>query len=475
MSSKGTAYIDRTPSSGGNRKTWTWSCWLKRTGVNSAQRLFSAGSSIGTNNDNLLSVLFESDNTLKIFSEVSASTVIDLRTTRVFTDTFGYYHIVIAFDTTQATAADRVKIYVNGTQETALSATTYPSLNLDTFVNHTVKHRIGYTGSSFDGIMSHMHFADGTAYAASTFGETDSTTGEWKLTLSPSFTLGTNGFTIFKNDNTITDQSTNSNDWTQANGSISATQDCPSNVFCTMNDTEFDFANADSDIGAGGTFVYPRANGNYTYAMSTLAMPKGNGKFYFEAKRIVYDTVEAAVGIVDAEFSSEIFYENRPIVTATNTTAIGRVLANSDGHSIISGTANSSYGLGSLADGDIVCMACDMENGAFYFRKNDGSWANSGDPTSGASKTGAIDISATSQWTSSSHWRVWCGDGATNHDRWAFNFGNGNFPSQSGSFGSQSYSTTAVSSAGTNASGIGIFEFDVPTGYTALCTKGLNE
>ena len=404
-------------------------------------------------------------------------------TTQVFRDVNAWYHFVFAFDTTQSTASDRIKWYVNGEQITAFDTASYPAQNIDLKIfegGQTNKYHIGslYASGSgsnfFDGCMSHVHFSDGQQLAPTVFGSTDSTTGEWKINTSPSFTLGNNGFTILKDGITITDQSSNSNNFSLGGGTLTNTEDSPSNVFCTMNPLNHDYANTDSDIYYGNTLVYPRDNTNYTYAMSTMAMPKGNGKFYFEAKFLTYDNIENAVGIVNMDYASEIFYENRPVASATNTTEIGRVLLNTNGRSIISGTENSSYGFGSWSNGDIICMACDMENGAFYFRKNDGSWANSGDPTSGASKTGAIDISSTSQWTSSSDWGVWCGSNESNHDRFAFNFGNGSFGNTSGYSANPTITSTAVSSAGTNASGIGIFEYDVPTGYTALSTKGLN-
>ena len=83
--------------------------------------------------------------------------------------------------------------------------------------------------------MSFVYFIDGTAYEASTFGSTDSDTGEWKINTSPTVTYGTNGFLILKNGNTITDQSTNSNDLTLGGGTLTATEDCPDDVFATMN------------------------------------------------------------------------------------------------------------------------------------------------------------------------------------------------------------------------------------------------
>ena len=470
-----TTYLQWQHTTAGNRNTWTMSMWVKLSKFGDEFPLFSSASD--AQNQDL--AFIQNDGTLRWWTYQSDAYAGQLKTNRVFRDVNAWYHLVFVFDSTNSTADDRMKIYVNGVQETSFATRANPNQNLNSLWNGTLWRNIGHDSSGgytdeFDGLMSHIHFVDGTALTASTFGSTDSTTGEWKINTAPSYTVGTKGFFILKDGNSVTDQSANSNNFTVAGGTLTKTEDNPSNVFCTMNSLNHDYANTNTDLGAGNTFVYPRDNGNYTYAMSTLAMPKGNGKFYFEAKYVQYDGVIAGVGIVNMDYASDIFYQNRQLMQHTTSTDIGRVLLNKAGYSIISGATNDAYGFGTWSNGDIICMACDMENGAFYFRKNGGSWANSGDPTSGSTKTGAIDISATSQWTSSSDWGIWCGDNEGNHDRFSFNFGNGNFPSQSGSFGSQTYSATAVSSAGSNASGIGIFEYDVPTGYTALSTKGLN-
>jgi len=470
-----TTYLQWQHTTAGNRNTWTMSMWVKLSKFGDEFPLFSSASD--AQNQDL--AFIQNDGTLRWWTYQSDAYAGQLKTNRVFRDVNAWYHLVFVFDSTNSTADDRMKIYVNGVQETSFATRANPNQNLNSLWNGTLWRNIGHDSSGgytdeFDGLMSHIHFVDGTALTASTFGSTDSTTGEWKINTAPSYTVGTKGFFILKDGNSVTDQSANSNNFTVAGGTLTKTEDNPSNVFCTMNSLNHDYANTNTDLGAGNTFVYPRDNGNYTYAMSTLAMPKGNGKFYFEAKYVQYDGVIAGVGIVNMDYASDIFYQNRQLMQHTTSTDIGRVILNKVGYSIVSGATNDAYGFGTWSNGDIICMACDMENGAFYFRKNGGSWANSGDPTSGSSKTGAIDISSTSQWTSSSHWGIWCGDNESNHDRFSFNFGNGNFPSQSGSFGSQTYSATAVSSAGSNASGIGIFEYDVPTGYTALSTKGLN-
>ena len=466
-------YLSRGQSTSSTRTKCTLSAWIKRGNLSGGSYHFFV--SFYNSTSDRMGFYFNTADTLDVYSPGTNSCHVS--TNRLLRDTNAWYHVVFKIDTTQSTASDRVKIYVNGQEETDLGNTTYPNQN-DNMPFGTSSYNLyigNYDGSQyyFDGSMSHVHFCDGYAYDASSFGSTDSTTGEWKINTNPNVSYGTNGFTILKDGNTITDQSSNSNDFTLSGGTVTNTEDCPSNVFCTMNPLNHDYANTNTDLGAGSTFVYPRANDNYNYAVSTLAMPKGNGKFYAEAKYITYDTVTAGVGIVDMDYVPEIFYQNRNLPEQTASTYIGRVIYLKNGYSIIPSTENNSYG-SSYANGDIIQIACDMENGAIYFGKN-GTWQNSGDPTSGASKTGAIDISSQSWYTGTTHWGFWCGDKGTNHDRFAWNFGNGNFASASGSFGSQTYSTTAVSSAGTNASGIGIFEYDVPTGYTALSTKGLNE
>ena len=463
MASTSLTFTQGTPT---NTYKYTISFWVKRSKLGvSHLALFTAGTYTSTN---MAQFLFSGDDTLLCQAYNSSSTLVMAQDTNMkFRDTNGWYHIVLAVDTTQATASDRQTLYVNGEEITSLATNTaFPQNSTYAFNENGFQIMIGNRPAAsyyFDGSMSHVHFIDGTVYDASAFGETDATTGNWKIKTGPSVTYGTNGFFILKDGNSLTDQSGNSNNFALAGGTLTKSEDCPDNVFTSFNPLFHDHANTNSAFTNGNTAVQPQSNGSYTYAVSTLGMPKGNGKFYFEAKYIQYDNIEAAVGIVDMDRQSELFYENRPVVTASNTTAIGRVILNADGHSIISGTANSSYGFGSWADNDIICMACDMENGAFYFRKNGGSWANSGNPESGSTKTGAIDISATSQWTSSVYWGIWVGDGASGGlDKFTMNFGDGYF------------GTTAVSSAGTNASGNGIFEYDVPAGYTALSTKGLN-
>jgi hypothetical protein len=226
-------WIDRTQT-GGNRQVFTWSAWVKITGnLATYNHLATTNPNPGnwdtfriSNNRNFQIIMNDNNN--------------QITTNRLFRDTNAWYHFVVAVDTTQATASNRVKLYVNGIQETSFSTNNPVSQNHNTNFNTSGQtFRIGdntwSTGSEyFSGLMSHVHFIDGTAYDASTFGETDAN-GVWKIKTSPSVTYGTNGFFILKNGNSVTDQSGNTNNFTVGGGTLTKTEDNPSNVFATMN------------------------------------------------------------------------------------------------------------------------------------------------------------------------------------------------------------------------------------------------
>jgi len=428
--------LTRTPSSTGNRKTWTLSVWLKRSNIGSRQyilRQISGG--------DYLDFQFQSNDTIQIFS-YSGSTLLHLDTNRVFRDINAWYHFLIECDTTQATASNRCKFYINGVQETSFSTETYPSQNTDLPFNNTNPIYIGTATSSlyFDGIMSHFHFTDGTAYDASAFGSTDSTTNEWKINTSPSVTYGTNGFFILKDGNSVTDQSDNSNNFTVAAGTLTKTEDCPSNVFATWNALDNYYASA--TLTNGNTKV---ATNNSAYSATLTSLGVSSGKYYAEFKLIDKGSGYCQIGIKGKQ----------PTASSDGVGAGSDGLAyQRNGNKLLNGSS-SSYGT-SYDNNDIIGIAMDLDNNRLFFSKN-GTFQNSGDPTS---STGAITIPTSS---SSFYFMGISDEHNAGSNTWEANFGNGYF------------GTTAVSSAGTNASGIGIFEYDVPTGYTALSTKGLNE
>ena len=160
----------------GNRKTWTWSGWIKRSSLGTGKYSLFGGS--GTNS----MIRFNNDNGGDQLRVLDAATGgYDLITNRYFRDTSAWYHFVVAIDTTQSTAADRVKIYVNGVQETSFFNSSYPTQNADLTFNNNISHTIGYAPGStyYDGYLADVHFIDGQALAPTDFGETDDN-GVWQ-------------------------------------------------------------------------------------------------------------------------------------------------------------------------------------------------------------------------------------------------------------------------------------------------------
>jgi hypothetical protein len=445
-----TTYLSKTPSSAGNRKTFTFSTWIKRSKLSSTQTIFMGGQSDG--NNNITVCQFQSADTLRFYSYSSAFSF-QLITDRLFRDTSAWMHILVAVDTTQATDSNRIKIYINGVQETSFSTETYPSQNFDTYINNNNLHTIGnYNAGTeyFDGSMTHFHFIDGTQYAASDFGESDSTSGIWKPKTAPSVTYGTNGFFLkFENSGAMgTDSSGNSNTFT-VSGTLTQNVDTPSNNFATMNPLDNYWMN--------GTF----ANGNTTvtttsaeYGYNTGTLGASSGKFYWEMKLIqpVSGTNYVAVGIAGRHpYNAEGLGYRADAVAYQGY----------DGQKRVNGST-SSYG-NTWTTNDIIGIAMDLDNSKLYFSKN-GTWQDSGDPTSGATGTGAISITAVGSTEAGFYFPAvsdHAGSSWTNAI-FSFNFGNGYFQ------------TTAVASAGTAPSEGGIFEYNCPSGYQALCTKGIN-
>ena len=441
-------YLTRTPSSNGSETKSTLSMWFKRSNLGSQQTLYYSTSD---NTNNKMIIRFNADDTFDVRGKVGGSFPLDIETNRKFTDTSAWYHFVFKFDTTQATEADRFKMYVNGVQETSFSTETYPSQNTNLSMNQTndqvwVCAEAG-TGGYFNGLVTHVHWTDGYAYDASDFGSTDSVTGEWKINTSPSVTYGTNGFFILKDGNSVTDQSGNSNNFTVGGGTLTNTEDCPSDVFATLNplqqnNTATTYSNGNTK-GTGTS-----STSNFSSTPATLAA--SSGKFYAEYKPNLSTTGSSISGFVNldtADFNATDYYGGSNNMSAGLYDDAGQIL-----HS----TGTNLGSVGALSNGDIVMLAMDLDNGYLYWGKN-GTWFNSANPaTSGG--TGGL---ALSNLGSNGTYTFMNGNRKSMGTEW--NFGNGYF------------GTTAISSEGTNASGIGKFEYDVPTGFTALSTKGLNE
>ena len=364
-----------------------------------------------------------------------------------FRDTFAWYHCVLAWDSTQSTASNRLKYYVNGVQYTISSSGTsgvndIPQNHVMPMNKSGLPFRIGSQisgGSYFEGVMSHIHFCDGTQYQASDFGETDSTTGEWKIKTSPSVSYGNNGFWWLKDTNAATDSSPNSNT-PSISGTLTKSEDCPSNVFATLD--KLNYKTSALTYSNGNTTVsFP---GAWVFALGNLGV--SSGKYYWEALCNSGNSANSYFGIC-AEMvpTGNGFYNN-----SQNGAIMYKV---GGGETYIDASYNSSGYSPSINNTDTVGLALDLDSGTKTLKiyKN-GTLLSSG---------GTINLS--SYYDDTFVYPCFSGNSSSASCSFNVNFGNGYF------------GTTAVSSAGTNASNLGIFEYDVPSGYTALCTKGLNE
>ena len=216
----------------------THSVWIKRTDIAGDDRS-TIISGMNTNSSNYMKVRFGDNDRLQIYGVHSGSVNCNVETKAGFRDVSGWYHIVLQIDTTNSTASERIKWYVNGELQ-ELNTATYPSAGEPNYLVISDDLEIGRNtvndNEHFDGTMSYFNATYGTVYAASEFGETDATTGEWKIKANiTGVNYGTYGFFILKDGNSVTDQSGKGNNFTVAGGTLTKTEDCPSNVFATMN------------------------------------------------------------------------------------------------------------------------------------------------------------------------------------------------------------------------------------------------
>lgn len=454
-------YLYQSPSSNGtSNQKFTWSVWVKRAGLSGIPRLFEHYNT----SSYYVSLRFRDDDNsrLEFYSE-SNGDGFKFRTNKMFRDVHAWYHIVVTIDSTESTEADRMKCWVNGESITDFSSTTAMSYNANLDFNNSGDTR--YVGRKwensdyFDGQMAHVHFTDGYAYQASDFGQTDATTGIWKPTSQPSVTYGTNGFFLnFENSGSMgTDSSGNSNNFT-VSGSMTQNIDTPSNVFATFNRLIAQTANV---AGRHSSWNGTLTNGNtsagivasvYNNQFSNLGVTKG--KYYAEFQMSTTDN-NFSHGIVNDVFFSGL----GSYIGQSTSTGVQNVGYYSQNGNVLNNNSTqytgSSYGTSGT---DIISVALDCDNNFVYFAKN-GTYQNSGAPTSGATGTGGVAINSDTTWFI----------GSTSHNQ----SGSGTKFSHA-NFGNGFFGTTAVSSAQNPDDGIGIFEYDVPAGYRALCTKSIN-
>jgi len=420
----------------------TLSVWLKRSAINSDQTFCSIDSS----GSDEIYYRFRADNQLQIYSGIANGQVFNYRTNRLFRDTSAWYNIVIAIDTT-ASSGNRMKIYVNGVQETSFQSSTEMAQNsVLAFLSGTyaIGRKNNITGNYFDGYLSHVAFVDGQALTQTSFGETDSTSGIWKFKAPSGITWGTNGFHLkFENSGALgTDSSGNTNTFT-VNGDLKQSIDTPSIVYATLNSIAN--INGNSTISDGA--LTHTVSGQWLGAISSFGVT--SGKWYAEAK--ITDEQNFSIGF--ATLASDGAFVNN-----MNTQNAGYVGKGDDSWGFWgngSGSAqkthnNSSTNYGSaFSTNDIMILAMDVDNKKLYFGKN-GTFFDSSNPATQASPAYTFTTTEPMGFASGPE------NGAV---QW--NFGAGNF------------GDTPITSAGSNGNG-SLFEYDVPSGFYALNTKNIN-
>ena len=432
-------YLNRTPSSASNRKTFTFSFWVKRTKLGDSQTIYNVRP--GGDGANRLS--FHVSDTFRIAIEPPSKFVY---TTRVFRDVSAWYHIVVAFDTTQGTASNRIKLYVNGVQETSLvkgdgSAASYPDQNSDLDINTTNVINIGRdleTSSDFIGMyLSEFVFIDGQQLAPTSFGETNSQTGIWVPKSVTGLTFGTNGFyQNYSNSGALgEDFSGNDNDFSVNNlTSLDQSTDTCSTNFATLNParplpTGFSLSE--------GNLKFSTASASNTGNVNSTILVN-QGKWYAECKIGGGAEKEGIGAIGENELPANHFGSGTQ-----------NILFNADIPAVfINGSETSVSGV-TPANNDILGMALDLDNGRAYFSVN-GTYINSGNPSSGS---GYYSFTVGSFF-----WGIGSADGSSLTGSAEMNYGSPSF---------------AISSGNTDQNGFGNFEYAPPAGYLSLNTKNL--
>jgi hypothetical protein len=444
------SYLNITSgSSPTSTQKFTVSFWLKRSELGREQHIFGGVSAA--------QCYFISDDRLR-FADTTSGT--NYYTTQKFRDVSAWYHIVIAVDTTLGTAGDRARIYVNGSEITAFDTETNATQNNNTAYNiGSTAYVIGRYNPSqsqnyyYSGYMAEYVFIDGQQLAPTSFGEFDDDSPTiWKPIDVSGLTFGTNGYYLdFEDSGDLgDDESGNTNDFTE--NSIAATDqstDTPTNSFCTINPLDVPYG---SVTLTEGNLVQVQTGGGSAYPYNRATMGVAKGKWYFEGKAVAISG-DSVIGIASVAASSATNALYRPENNYAYYNHASTHGAYSD-DALVDSTDYDDYD-----DDDIISVAFDLDNNKLYFAKN-GTWAHSGDPTSGATGTGAVSITAAASTVDGFYFPAAADYGGSPRTTWSMNFGS---PAHT------------VSSGNADGNGYGNFEHAPPSGYYALCTKNLAE
>ena len=437
-----TTYLTRTPSGSGSQRKFTFSFWVKRGGLSSQQHIFTQYSA--NSGDRQFRIEFQANDTMRIYNTDGAADWILFVTNRVFRDSSAWMHIVVAIDTTQSTESNRVKIYINGSQETSFSTSIYPSLNRDLDINTTTAQVIGALSSSsvssyFDGSLTHFHFIDNTQYQASDFGESDSVSSIWKPKTSPSVTYGSNGYFLkFENSGAMgTDSSGNSNTFT-VSGTLTQNVDTPSNNYATFNPL-VGYSNGNY---VGTSRANTRAGINFGTTSTTLIPNKGKWFIEYHFQNASSNT-DAGVGGWSINTSQVYGY---------GSAGFKGIVWKYAGNVYVDGT-NNVVASDTYTNGDIISIAINYDDDLITFYKN------------GSTATNLTNYSYSFSNYSDFSTGILDGASSSSYDE-NFDLNAGQNPT----FGGRKTAGTYA-----DANGHGLFSMAVPSGYYAINTKNIKE
>jgi len=433
-------YLRWNDSPSGNRQKFTWSIWFKRGVLGTTQTLGAASYSSGDEG------YFEINSSDQFEWDSTEGNNGNLITNRRFRDISAWSNVVVAVDTTQGTAANRMKVYVNGVQETSFATETYPDQNSSLYwnVGGTYYPYIGRRagGNYFDGYMAEIVQINNAQLAADSFGEFDEDSGIWKPIDVSGLTFGDTGYYLNFQDSSAlgNDVSGENHDWTSYNlTAVDQSTDTCTNNFATLN--PLNYSSSSKTYAFGNTAITASASGSWNATLSNFAV--SSGKWYTEYKITAVGSF-SAIGVGYQPFNTNASaYLGSTFLVGEDTGSFGW---RNNGARPQGGSNLSSWGTN-----DILMIAIDMDNQKLYFGKN-GTWETSGNPESGATGTGSIgNLTAGEDYLF-----VICPRGG----------------GTSVNFGSPSF---AISSGNADGDGYGNFEYAVPSGYFSLNTKNLAE
>ena len=453
------AYLNRTQGTSTNLTKFAWSGWIKRSKLAADQVVtmnYASASNYGY-------FYFRGTDDLRIFDRGAGGDTVAI-SDMLFRDISAWYHIALIIDTTQATNTNRLKLYVNGILQ-GLNGVTYPAENASlgwkvANTSNTFLMRANSADSYVGGYLAEVAYVDGTANAITDFGEFDEDSGIWKPIDVSGLTFGNEGYYLdFQDSANLGNDVTGGTDFTENSlAAIDQTTDTPTNNFITLNPLITLTSRTDNQVySEGNTIVIPNSTDNYGTAFGTFGATRG--KWYWEAQIIWNGTSNNANFPKQIGFMREDYAFNKSYLGQNDDQTWGVAFHDlgTDGWGLDhNGSFSAISGATTLADDKMVMFALDLDNGKFYMGY-DGSWFTSGDPTSGATGTGAI---ATLDATDLSFTIIPALTNATNTTYYKMNFGNPAY---------------AIASSNTDGDGFGNFEFAVPSGYFSWCTKNLAE